>query len=302
MKKLMMVAIAGLLVFAFAGTVLAFDEEEKDISKRHEAWLGKVMVGQVGREQAKLEGKTQDLENSYVYTQVSDERDDLRPTPTFDNPIKYLAYALDASMNKIKVLNVEYYDTQCNESMEVWTLLYKGIEYDVQKDGRFGPENLEINGSWWNYNYSIVSSDIPEYDPKIKPPKDPFAATPQEVKEARKILGVKVKYGIKVYPDPNDPCETQYVITYFYDKKGKLIGKNAVNLAFRDYSQWYLAVYDENGNMTWEPIRRGGEEEEILQRKNVESQIPLKGNGENYTFSGQMADQPEGAVPLQKKQ
>jgi len=45
MKKLMMVCIAGLLVFAFAGTVLAFDEEENDIRKRHEKWIRKVMLG-----------------------------------------------------------------------------------------------------------------------------------------------------------------------------------------------------------------------------------------------------------------
>ncbi|MCX5678621.1 MAG: hypothetical protein NTY76_05880 [Candidatus Omnitrophica bacterium] len=41
---------------------------------------------------------------------------------------------------------------------------------------------------------------------------------------------------------------------------------------------------------------------EISQQKTLETQIELKGNGENYTVSGQMASAPKGAIPVQKKQ
>jgi len=39
---------------------------------------------------------------------------------------------------------------------------------------------------------------------------------------------------------------------------------------------------------------------EIGQRKDVERQVELKGNGKNYTVSSQMANAPKEAVQLQK--
>jgi hypothetical protein len=43
-------------------------------------------------------------------------------------------------------------------------------------------------------------------------------------------------------------------------------------------------------------------DEGVVQRKTVEAQIELKGNGKNYTVSPQMADAPKEVIPVQKKQ
>lgn len=147
-------------------------------------------------------------------------------------------------------------------------------------------------------------------DDDIRPTTKNSVATKAQLKLAREILGVKVKYGIATVGE--GPQGVPVTTTTFYGKDGVLVGTEVVHAAFfpgRGEPDLVDNWYDAKGNLV--PVAKleadnlGGDTkvyQEFSQRKAAEAQIELKGNGRNYTISPQLADAPKEGVQLQKKQ
>jgi len=287
MKKLMMVAIAGLLVFAFAGTVLAFDEEEKDISKRHEAWLGKVMVGQIGREQVKAEGKVQEKdENGVICTEM---------------------FLPDGDFKFIKDVREHENDAVLAAKKD----LCERLGIDEKKIEDFGSITTDVMQT---QTWPIPSTTVEIYTIGLVYKGNTYIYDAKTVWHFGKVSEVSVEFTGEIIPTEYDDegnliLEASELKQKQYDADESLYVSSENNdyLPENDASRTYIPVDYEKTDEEFPTVIPGEwysseTVREPAQRKAIEAQIQLKGNGENYTFSGQMADQPKEAVPLQKKQ
>jgi len=125
---------------------------------------------------------------------------------------------------------------------------------------------------------------------------EPIAVPAELLKQAQAILGDSVTAGYYV-PRPEGMIVEGGAERY-YDSSGKLVGQHQWD-PIRNINEW-LKV-DANGHLVLiEHIGKADSEAEVFQRKAVEAQIELKGNGKNYTVSPQMADAPKEDALLQK--
>jgi hypothetical protein len=115
-------------------------------------------------------------------------------------------------------------------------------------------------------------------------------ATQGEINTAVAYLGSAVTNGIKILPASKKSPTT----TKFFDNGGNLIGEHVVTTKS---DSWYSI--NKKGKSTLVTKPKG--DAEVAQRKAVEAQIELKGNGTNYTSSSQMASTSKELVQVQKK-
>lgn len=128
--------------------------------------------------------------------------------------------------------------------------------------------------------------------------------------DAKKILGDKVTAGSNLRDSVPSDMIIEGGAWEFYDEKGEVVGQYQWDPS--GMNQWLKP--DENGKLT--VIKSGiiGPDQppapvapstagttEVLDRKAVEAQVELKGDGKNYTVSGQMAGEPKETVNLQKR-
>jgi len=307
MKKLMVVAIAGLLVFAFAGTVLAFDEED-DIRKKHEDWLGKVMVGQVNSKQLKAESDAQERKEGYIDTYVSADIPD--KVPSSDTP---LGVAINYLVENYDPYSYEFLGSRGTGKKD--NLIIYSFNVNIGRKPSGHSEIIEIAVTcldtlevreWNDKEYEPI--DTPSYgrNPETKEEKKWVKDVTKEVCET---LGVDKKdvnfVGLSrwatnggtwgdIFGSPKRDMPSGYQLAFIVD--GKLYLYRAYGIGssgtLKEVPYFSTGLVREA-----QLIKVPGEP---MERKELEAQLMLKRGG--VPTVPQMADQPREAIPLQKKQ
>lgn len=331
MKKLMLIgaAIAALALAACPVFASIIDEDENEIVMRHEKRMetivrNAVQAKELSADEVNYDGKIRDKIKSDREQQKNDAVNaaiaDLCSRLGIDEKkIKDFGYTITSSGVAQREPPIIFLNMVIGLVYKGETYIYDGQQiYDsisgdsgaAQFTGNVIPTAYDKKGSLILNATEIEDKPNFGYKPQTKEEKVWVKSVTEQLAES---LGVKEKevsfLGISqwatnggMWGDYAKPGEAR-----IWDMP------SGYQLAFMVDGRLYLArgywigggvsirevPYFSNGMFT-----QGGfiHEGDVLQRKDLEAEIELKGNAANYTVSGQMAGAPEEVLPLQKKQ